>query len=222
MQYCSQCRVLIRGRRERCVLCGNTLSPSGGAEDSEDVFPDIPLAFERHLALRILVFISFTAAVASFTIRMIFPSSVNWPLFIIFGLVSLWLGLIVVLKKQHNIPKTIMWQVAVVSLLSVFWDWQTGWHGWSLDYLIPIVCVAAELIMYITAKIMRLGIRDYLAYALLDGLFGVFPVLFILFHWVKALYPSILCAALSVIFLAAIFIFQGDQIKKELKKIMHI
>jgi hypothetical protein len=222
MHYCSQCRLKVRGSRVRCVLCGKSLSASVEPEGSDDVFPDIPPDFESHLAIRILVFISFTAVVASFAIRMIFPTETNWPLFVIFGLVSLWLGLIIVVRKRHNTPKIIMWQVAVISLLSVFWDWQTGWHGWSLDYLIPIVYVAAELVMYITAKIMKLGIREYLTYALLDGLFGILPVLFILFHWVKFLYPSILCAAFSAIFLAAIFIFQGDQINKELKKKMHI
>ena len=222
MQYCSQCRLKVRGSKERCVLCGNTLTASDAAEGAEDVFPDIPPAYESHLAIRILAFISFSVVIASFAVRMIFPTDTNWPVFVIFGLVSMWLGLIVVIRKKHNIPKTILWQVAVVSLLSVFWDWQTGWRGWSLDYLIPIIYVAAELVMYITARIMKLSPRDYLTYALIDGLFGILPVLFILFRWVKILYPSILCAAFSVIFLAAIFIFQGDQIKKELNKKMHI
>ncbi len=222
MKYCSQCQLKIRGSGARCVLCGNTLQTTDADEDSKDVFPDIPPAYESHLAIRILLFISFAAVVASFAIRMIFPIDTNWPVFVISGLVSMWLGLIVVVRKKHHIPKTIIWQVAVVSLLSVFWDWQTGWRGWSLDYLIPIVYVAAELIMYITAKIMRLSARDYLTYVLLAGLFGILPVLFILFHWVKILYPSILCAAFSLIFLAALFIFQGDQIIKELNKKMHI
>jgi hypothetical protein len=204
------------------VLCGNTLQTTDADADSKDIFPDIPPAYESHLAIRIMVFISFAVVVASFAIRMIFPTDTNWPVFVIFGLVSMWLGLIVVVRKKHNIPKTIIWQVAVVSLLSVFWDWQTGWRGWSLEYLIPIVYVAAELIMYITAKIMKLGQKDYLTYALLDALFGILPLLFILFHWVKTPYPSILCAAFSVIFLAAIFIFQWDQIRKELNKKMHI
>ncbi len=188
----------------------------------EAVFPAIPPAYERHLAIRILVFISFATVVASFAIRMIFPTDVNWPLFVVFGLVSMWLGLIVVIRKKHNIPKTIMWQVTVVTLLCVFWDWQTGWGGWSISYLMPMICVAAELVMYITAKIMRLGIRDYLIYATLDGLFGILPIIFILFGWVRMLYPSVICIAVSVIFLSGIFIFQGENIKNEWKKRMHI
>lgn len=203
-------------------MCGSTLSPSTNAEDEADVFPNIPPSYESHLAIRILLFTSFAVIVASFAIRMIFPTDTNWPVFVIFGLVSMWLGIIVVVRKKHNIPKAIMWQVTVVSLLSVFWDWQTGWHGWSLEYLIPIIYVSAELVMYITAKIMKLGTRDYLTYALLDGIFGILPVLFILFHWVDTKFPSILCAAFSLIFLAAIFIFEGEQIKRELDKKMHI
>lgn len=222
MQYCSQCHLKVRGNRERCVLCGNTLSAPNTDEKDVDVFPDIPPAYESHLALRILVFISFVVVIASFAVRIIFPTDTNWPVLVIFGLVSMWLGLIIVLKKRHHIPKTIIWQVAVISLLSVFWDWQTGWRGWSLDFVVPIVYVTAMLVMYITAKIMKLNTRDYLIYALMDGLFGFLPVLFILFRWVKTLYPSILCVALSIIFLAAIFIFHGDQIKKELNKKMHI
>lgn len=222
MQYCSQCRVSIRGNKDRCILCGNTLSTSDPDKGREDIFPEIPPAFERHLAIRILIFISFTAAVTSFTIRIIFPTNINWPLFVVFGLVSMWLGLIIVVRKRNHIPKVILWQAAAVSLLSVFWDWQIGWRGWSVSYLIPILYVAAELVMYITAKIIKLSIRDYIIYAMLDGLFGIIPAIFILFHWVKTPYPSIICVAISLIFLFAIFIFQGKNIREELNKKMHV
>jgi hypothetical protein len=221
MLHCPQCRVDVRGVLERCVLCGNTLTVSDPDHGGEEVFPVIPPAFERHLAIRILVFISFAAAAACFAIRMIFPSDVNWPVFVVFGLVSMWLGIIIVVRKRNNIPKTIMWQVTVVTALSVFWDWQTGWRGWSIDYLIPIIYVAAELVMYITARIMKLSVRDYITYAMLDALFGILPIIFILFGWVKELYPSVICVTVSVIFLSAIFIFQGEDIKNEWNKRMH-
>ena len=134
----------------------------------------------------------------------------------------MWLGLVVVLNKRHNIPKTIMWQVTVVTVLSVLWDLLTGWRGWSVTYLIPIVYVAAIIVMYITAKIMKLSTRNYVTYAFIASLFGIIPVLFIVFKWVKTLYPSIICVTISIIFLAAIIIFQGDNIKKELGKGLHI
>lgn len=221
MLYCNYCRVHVRGNREKCQLCGNTLQGSADKENHE-VYPDIPPAYEHHLAVRIMLFISVIALVASFAVYSVFPVDIKWPLFVVFGLLSMWATLIIIIRKMHNIPKTITWQVTILSALSIFWDWRTGWYGWSFDYVIPIACTAAVLVMYVTAKIMKLSIRDYILYSLLDGIFGVIPVLFILFKWVDIVYPSIICASFSIIFLSAIFIFQGENIKAELYKKMHI
>jgi hypothetical protein len=91
----------------------------------------------------------------------------------------------------------------------------------SAPILSPIIYVAAMVVMYVTAKIMKLSIRDYITYAFLDGLFGIIPIAFLLLKWTNVLYPSIICIGASVIFLAAIFIFQGDNIRSELNKRMH-
>lgn len=222
MQYCENCRVYVRGNKERCVLCGNRLSPAEGREKEPNLFPDIPPEYERHLALRIMILVSVTAIVASFAARMIFPTSVNWPLYVLFGLLSIWLSLIIIVRKRHNIPKTIVWQVSIVSVLSIFWDWQTGWHGWAISYFIPFVFVAAILVMYITGKITRLRIRDYIFYAFLSGLFGIIPVVFIAADLADVVYPSIISVAANIIFLSALFIFHGGNIQKELEKRMHL
>lgn len=225
MQYCTHCQVYVRGAKENCPLCGNILpknDQTGEQGEQEDIFPIIPPVYKSNLAIRIMIFISFAAVVGSFAIRMIFPTNINWPVFVVFGIISMWLSLVFIVRKRHNMPKTIMWQVFIVSVLSVFWDWQTGWRGWSLDYLIPIIYVAAEIVMYVTAKITKLSARDYITYALIGGLFGIIPILFIIFDWVRNPYPSIVCVSISIIFLSAIFIFQGDNIKMELNKRMHI
>lgn len=220
MKYCSHCKVYIREDREKCTLCGNVLDKE--IEKSEDVFPEIPPFYQSHLAIKILIFISIVAVVVSFGINIIFPSSINWPILLVFGILSIWIGLIIVVQKRYHIPKKIMWQVVIVSALSIFWDFQTGWRGWSLDYVIPIASVAAMLIMYVTAKIMKLSIRDYVTYALIDGIFGIIPIIFIIFDLVNVVYPSIISIGFSIISLSAIFIFQGKEIREEINKRMHI
>ncbi|ROR27238.1 hypothetical protein EDD66_107152 [Mobilisporobacter senegalensis] len=222
MQYCKHCQVHVRGKRETCPLCMNLLTGREYSDDLDLAYPEIPLTFEGHLVIRIILFISIISIVISFVFNRVFPSHINWPVFVVFGLVSMWLSLIAVMKKKHNIPKTIMWQVTIVSALSIFWDYETKWRGWSINYVIPITLVLAMLIMYITAKIMKLGVRDYILYFLLDGLFGIIPVGFILFDWISTIYPSILCVTVSIIFTCAIIIFQGENIKNEFNRRMHI
>lgn len=219
MQYCTHCQVHIRENREKCTLCGNILPTT---YNQEEIFPQIPPYYESNLAIKIMIFISIVAVVISLAIDTIFPSTIRWPVLLIFGLLSMWLGLIAILQKRYHIPKKIVRQVAIISLLAIFWDWQTGWRGWSLDYVIPITCMGAMVIIYVLAKIMNLSVRDYITYALIDGLFGIIPFLFMLFGWLNVRYPTIICVSLSIIFLSGLFIFQGKDIMAELNKRMHI
>lgn len=222
MRYCNYCQVHIRDNKEKCALCGNTIGTNDNSKTNEKYFPTIKPFYKRHLAIRIMLFISVVSIVMSYTINMIFPSNINWPILVLFGLISMWISLFFIVQKRYHIPKKIIWQVGIISLLSIFWDWKTGWRGWSLDYVIPITCLAAMIIMYVTAKIMKLSINNYITYALLDGLFGIIPILFILFDWVNVKYPSIICVSISIISLSAIFIFHGEDIKAEMSKRMHI
>lgn len=221
MKYCSHCKVYIREERNRCPLCENILEEESKGI-SEEVFPDIPPFYQSQLALKIMIFISIVAIVVSFGFNMIFPSEMNWPILFIFAVISIWVGLIIIVQKRYHIPKKIVWQVVIISILAVFWDYETGWRGWSLDYVIPIACVSAMVIMYVTARIMNLSTREYITYALLDGIFGIVPVLFIIFDLVNVLFPSIISIGFSIISLSAIFIFQGKEIKIEITKRMHI
>src|SRR5690554_6603091 len=185
MQYCNHCKVYIRENQEKCTLGNNSLPNYKVDENKRNYFPILRPYYKKHLAIRIMVFISIVAIVISFAINMIFPSRVNWPLLFLFGLISTWLGLISVVQKRYNIPRKIIRQVVVISLLSIFWDWQIGWLGWSLDYVIPIACIGAIVIMYVTGKIMKLSISDYITYALINGLIGFVPLVFILFDWIR-------------------------------------
>lgn len=219
MKYCRYCKLYIKEDRDKCTLCENVLEEGDGT--GEEVFPEIPPFYESHLALKIMVFISIVALVVSFAFDTIFPSSINWPVLFMFAVISIWIGLIIIVQKRYHIPKKILWQVLIVSGLALFWDYQIGWRGWSLDYVIPISSVSAMIIMYVTAKIMNLSIKDYVTYVLLDGIFGIIPVLFIIFDLVDVIYPSIISIGVSIISLSAIFIFQGKEIRSEMKKRMH-
>lgn len=221
MILCNHCKVYIRDDKNICPLCGNIISKSKVDKEAA-VYPVIPPTYERHMAIRILVFISIVAIVVSYIIYKLFPTSVNWPMLVVFGIVSMWLSITDALRKRYNITKSIMWQVFIMSLLCIFWDWRTGWKGWSLDYAIPILCIAAIIVMYITAKVTKLSTGYYIAYFLLGGLFGIIPGVFILLNLVKVDYPSIISVAISIIFLSAILIFQGENILSELQKRMHI
>lgn len=97
-----------------------------------------------------------------------------------------------------------------------------GWIGWSIDYVIPTVCVLAMIVMAVGAKILKIGVGDLIIYLLIDAIFGFVPAIFIIFKWVNVQFPSVICVAVSIISLSAMILFEGDNMKTELKKRMHI
>ena len=134
----------------------------------------------------------------------------------------MWISLFFIIRKKDNIPKTIIWQVGVISTLSLLWDYSMGWIGWSIEYVIPSICVGAMIVMAIAAKILKIGVRDLIIYMLVDGIFGFIPIIFLLFGNLTVRFPSVICVAFSAIHLSALIIFEGDNIKAELNKRMHI
>ncbi len=220
MKYCEYCKVYIPDDRENCPLCENKLENID--DDHEQIFPRIPSIYKRNLALKIMSFISIALIVLSFTIYFLFPTDVNWPLLVLFGILSVWLDLFFLIRKKTHLPKKIIWQVFIITGLCILWDIYTGFIGWSIEFVFPIICILAMLVMYILALVLKLSINDYITYILIDILFGIIPVIFISLDLVDIIYPSIISVTISIISLAAIFIFEGKNIIYELNKRMHI
>jgi len=221
MQYCTHCRVKIKGENTVCPLCAGILDGKG--DSNEEVFPFIPTIYQEfNLFIRVLILISIVVVVASFAVNIIFTKESRWSLPVAAGVMCMWVSLFFIIRKKNNIAKTIFWQVGVISILSLIWDKSMGFIGWSIDYVIPSVCVLAMIVMAIGAKILKISVRDLIIYLLIDAIFGLVPAIFIIFGWLNVIFPSVICVASSIISLSALILFEGDNMKNELKKRMHI
>ena len=159
MQYCEKCKVHVRGLHANCPLCQGPLTGEG--ETPNSVFPAHTYQAPRyHLLIRSMIFASIAAIVVCATVA------------------CMWVCLYSVIRRRNNIPKNIIWLVFWLSLIAVLWDLFTGRRGWSIDYVIPAICVLAMIAMAAIAIVLRLRIEEYMIYVLLDGLFGIVPLLF--------------------------------------------
>lgn len=221
MLHCEKCGVDIAGRRRYCPLCQNELNP--GEEASEETFPLVPTVYRRHHFLFcLLIFVSIAVVVVSVAVNLMLPQSGAWSAFVVGGFVCLWLSLTLAIRKRKNIPKNMLNQTVFLSAVCVCWDFGTGWHGWSLDYVVPILCMAAMAAMGILAKVLGWDVDNLLIYVCIDAVFGIVPIVFFLAGWLRVPYPSVICAALSLISLAALAVFRSASIWAELKRRLHL
>ena len=221
MLTCDNCKVSLKGNHKVCPLCGGIIPDSD--EEQEEIYPYIPTIYQEfNIMIRAMILISISAVIISFAINAIFTKDSRWSFFVAAGILCMWISLFLIIRKKNNIPKTIVWQVALIGILSILWDRSMGWLGWSIDFVIPTVCVGAMIVMAIAAKLLKIGVRELIIYLFVDVIFGFVPIIFILFDWLHVIFPSIICVAASAISLAALILFEGDNMKAELKKRMHI
>lgn len=219
MTTCEKCRVTVRGDQTRCPLCQGRLS---GAPDGA-VYPHIPTVYRQYETLfRLLILGTVAVIVACGAVNLALPGGGPWSLLVVLGAGCFWIALAIALRSLHNIPHTITNQAAVVSVLSILWDAFTGWHGWSVDYVMPIACALAMTVMATVAQVLRMPAEDYLVCFAVDALFGVVPLILYLTGALGQVLPSLICIAISVLSLAAIIVFEGKNIRLEIAKRFHL
>jgi hypothetical protein len=222
MLFCHKCKVKILGSPRRCPLCHGPLS--GEAEPDENVFPVLPpqrTFFKRLVA--IFAFGTIAVAVVLAAVNIAVSTDSNWWFpFILAGFASLWISFLSMRKEWRNIPKTIFLQLLLVSVLVLLWDLFTGFHKWSLDYVIPILFSVSMIAITVFAKARKLKVEDYILFLVFISVVSVFALLFIIFHVVSTVYPAMICFSLSIISLAFLLLFEGRSLRAELQRRMHM
>ena len=220
MKFCEKCSVSVSGGANKCPLCQHTLT---GDNNSGETFPFVPLVRHKHsLLLRLLELCSAFVVIASVAVNLMVPQSGFWSLFVAAGVACVWLSLLLAIRKRHNILKNLTYQVTVVSILSVLWDIFTGWHGWSVDFVIPIAFVSAMSATAIIAYILKMQTDTYIIYSFLLIIYGIIPVFFVISGLSSIIYPSLICTACSLFLFAALLIFEGRNMTEELKRRLHL
>ena len=221
MKMCEKCEVSIAGSFEKCPLCRNKLT--GENQSDYEAFPFIPLAKHKHSALyRLLQLGSAALVIASFAVNWMLPQTGLWSLFVIAGVACVWLILITAIRKRHNILKNLAYQVTIISVLSLLWDFSTGWNAWSVNFVIPIAFISVMAATTVLAHVLKMQTDTYIIYSFLLILYGIIPMIFVLSGLCTIILPSVICVACSLFSFVALLIYEGRNMIEELKRRLHL
>lgn len=221
MLRCKKCKVELPGSPRYCPLCQGSLS--GTPAPGENVYPDIPpVEAPSRRVLSIIIFATIAAAAICVAVNLSVPYGGWWSLFVLAGIGSFWLSFLVADRKLCNIPKHILRQAVIFSLLALLWDIFTGFRRWSVEFVIPILWTCAMAAQAIMAKIMKLRSEDYIIYLVFDSLVGLLSLILILIGVLHVIIPWAACFACSVIMIAGLIFFEGKTLWSEIHRRMHL
>ncbi len=162
---------------------------------------------ENQRIVQTFSFLCLAIAVACGMINFMTAGMLNWFWFAGAGCACAWLVVMVAYFKRRNILKNEMWQLLIISVIAIFWDWFIGWRGWSVDFVLPFGALAVQFSIPVIAKVNRLEREEYLFYLIQAGVAGLIPIVLVWTGIVRLVYPSVVCAGISFLTVAALFIF---------------
>ena len=172
---------------------------------------------ENQKVIQTFSFLCLAIAVICGMANFMMAGVLNWFWFAVAGCACAWLVVMVAYYKRRNILKNEMWQLLLISVIAVLWD---GWKGWSVDFVFPFGVLAVQFSVPVIAKINRLEREEYLFYLVQAGIVGLVPMILVWIGIVKFTIPSVICAGISFLTLAALFIFcQKDTLREFHKKL---
>ena len=175
---------------------------------------------ENQRVVQTFSFLCLAVAVICGMINFMTAGTLNWFWFAGAGCACAWLVVMVAYFKRRNILKNEMWQLLIISVIAILWDHFIGWMGWSVDFVLPFGALAVQFSIPVIAKVIRLEREEYLFYLVQAGIAGVIPMILVWTGIVKFVYPSVVCAGISFLTLAALFIFcQKDTLREFHKKL---
>ena len=184
---------------------------------------DFPGCSQQHKkaeqrTVQIFNFLCIAAAVLCGMINYLTKETLDWFWFAAAGCLCGWLIVAVAYAKRRNILKNEIIQLILVTIIAVLWDKFTGWHGWSLDFVLPFGALAIQGSIPVIVKVLKLEKEEYLFYLVQASIAGLVPLILIWLHQIRFLYPSVICAGVSLIVFAGMFIFNCKDTIREFHK----
>lgn len=219
MKKCFKCHININTNIDECPLCK---SPLNTKEKGEDVFPIIMNEYNNHnLLYKLLLLISVTGILSCTFINYSISKHLTWSYFVIAAIGSFWATLLTAIRKKNYFLKLLFAELNVILIASILWDFLTGWHNWSITFVLPLVCISYIISIFILRLFIRKLLKDHIIYSYINCLIGMIPLYFVLTNKVTIMWPSIACIILSGFLMIALMIFNKKQVTSELERRFH-
>ena len=233
MKYCRKCALSVHTGYGFCPLCASQLTDGPAADEApetacaapgdsgEDLYPRYDGEVTYNLTLRVLLFVSVVGAGTCLLINLLAYHGMLWSLLVAGGIGFFWAALIYPLAARKNVGHHIAVDALAALVFFVVAQFVVGTKGWSLDYVVPFMFIAATTFISLVILIKRMKWREYALYQFITILLGILPVISVIAGLVTTAWPSIVSAFYSGVTLLGMFIFADKKYKSELIKRFH-
>ena len=219
MQYCPKCRISIRGNKTECPLCGGRVT----GESEPGGFPILERNRFSHMSVvKVGTFCLLTFFIIMNALEILYDFKLAWVPFAVMGALIAWGDLMVGIYYRNNLIKTLFVETYLAMAVCILIDTLTGWHGWSLAYVLPIGFVMLVFVTIGVGRAANLRLEEYIIYIFVTILLSMLQIFPVLAHVNPVAFPAVACMALLLIEACAAVIFRFRDLRSAVEKMFNL
>ena len=186
------------------------------------IYPQKLNSKKGNLIIRFGLLLSILVALILILINRYFKPNVPWSAIANGGIIYVWVVLYYSIKKNINIAGHVLLQTLALSTLTVFIDYQLGFRSWSLDIIIPVLIIIANVTMFVLTIVSHKNYIKYAMYQLVISLFSILPIILYIENMSHNKVMCIIASGISAVNLALSLILCTKDVKETIIRKFHM
>lgn len=219
MSKCLKCGVDVNSVVFRCPLCNSELKDW---HKDESIYPSKVNVLSHALVKKFLLLIVVLCSVAVLALNYFLTPDIRWSLFVVIQIIIIGAIISKIMIGKNKVLKFIFISSFVMCGISIFWDMYVGFNGWSLDYVLPSLCIIYSIFALILRIVNYLAFRENNSYIYFNVMLGFVPCVLMAFGYINFSLLAYLSGVFAFIDLLILLIFDWSDIKNFITKKLHI
>ena len=221
MSKCRQCNVEIHDHAQICPLCKCVVEQTGV---SENIYPDIRfIARKLNLAVRIFLFLAIIMEVLLVYLNVRYYDGIWWSVITGAGFAYLYfVAMFVILNDSAGYRSKFLTLTFLGILYVILIDYIIGYHGWSVNFVLPGGLLFVDLFILILMFVNRRNWQSYIMLEISMIFLSAVPLILVWFGIVTETFISGFAFAVSVLLFVGTLIIGDRRARSELKRRFHV
>lgn len=220
MSRCNKCNIEVLDETERCPLCNCVLEQT---VEVENMYPNVRLKARKMMLFgRIYLFLAILTEALLLYFNYVTAPKMWWS--VITGMIFLYGYLLIRFailgKTGYRIKIVVLMMIMILMMVAI--DFVVGYHGWSLNYVLPSGILAVDVGILLLMLINRRNWQSYMMLQIFMMVCSVVPVIFAAVGIVTAPLLSQIALAFSVFLFLGTVIIGDRRARTELRRRFHV
>ena len=215
---CNKCKVSVDAPSNICPLCNSEMKSKNNFNSS---YPTLSTKANQKFIKKIIFFIACLICISILCINYFLTPKIKWSIFVVLQIILSYFIFSNIFNGRKKILKLLLTLNILVCSISIFWDFYSGFMGWSINYVFPALCISYGIFMLVLRFVNYFAFRENSSYIYLNICLGFIPTILVLCERIEAnplIYLSSLFAILNLLIL---IIFDGSNFKEDIAKKIH-